>query len=133
MATKVESKGEMILIKGYCSEKIKIERLECTEAVRTIGVRIFPSGQQLTEFRFRIGQARDFADKLRNGNLPRHQAIRVYRSVFLPMISYPLGASTLTPTHLARIHSVVEQAYLAKGGLNRKFPKAVIRGPRLYG
>ena len=80
-----------------------------------------------------MGQARDFADKLRNGNLSRHQAIRAYKSVFLPMISYHLGASTLTLTQLARIHSVVEQAYLAKGGLNRKFPKAVIRGPRLYG
>jgi len=49
------------------------------------------------------------------------------------MISYSLGAYTLTPTQLARIHSVVEQAYLAKEGLNRKFPKAVIQGPRFYG
>ena len=45
MATRAESKGEMILTKGYSEEKITIERLECTEAVRTIGVRIFPSGQ----------------------------------------------------------------------------------------
>ena len=134
MATRAESKGGIILTKGYREEKVTIERLECTEAVRTTRVRIWPSGQHITEFKFRGGQARDFADKLRNGNLPRHQATRAYLSVFFPMISYSLGASTLTPTQLASIHSVVvEQAYLVKGGLNRKFPKAIIRGPRLYG
>ena len=93
----------MILTKGYCSEKITIERFECTEAVRTIGVWIYPSDQQITEFKFRMGQARDFADKLRERDLPRHQVIRAYKSVVLPMISYPLGASTLTPTQLTRI------------------------------
>ena len=34
---------------------------------------------------------------------------------------------------MTSIHSIVEQVYLAKGDLNRKFLKAVIRGPRLYG
>ena len=54
MATRAESKGEMILTKGYCAEKIKIERLECMEAVRTIGVRICLSGQQITELKLRM-------------------------------------------------------------------------------
>ena len=49
------------------------------------------------------------------------------------MISYPLGASTLTARQLRKLHSIVEQAYLPKGGLNRKFPKAILRGPTLYG
>ena len=55
MATRAESKGEIILTKGYCSEKITIERLECMEAVWTIGVRTCSSGQQITEFKFRMG------------------------------------------------------------------------------
>ena len=55
MATIAESKGEMILTKGYNAEKITIERLECMEAVHTVGVRIYPSGQQFTEFKFRMG------------------------------------------------------------------------------
>ena len=76
-----------------------------------------------------MDQARDFAKRLQDGNFPRHLAIRVYKSVFLPMIAYSLGASNLSPTQLASIHSIVEQAYLTKGGLNRKFSKAVIESP----
>ena len=49
------------------------------------------------------------------------------------MISYPLGASTLSAYQLGKIHSEIEKAYLAKAGLNRKFPKAVLRGPKMYG
>ena len=48
------------------------------------------------------------------------------------MITYPLGASTLIETQLEKLHSIVEQAYLPKGGLNRTFPKAVLRGPLEY-
>ena len=49
------------------------------------------------------------------------------------MITYPLGASTLSEKQLGKLHLVVEQAYLPKGGLNRKFPKGVLGGPTLYG
>ena len=53
--------GEMILTKGYNTEKRTKERLECKGVVRTIGVWIYPSGQQVTEYTFRMGQAKDFA------------------------------------------------------------------------
>ena len=49
------------------------------------------------------------------------------------MISYPLGASTLSEIQLRKIHLEIKKAYLAKAGLNRKFPKAVLRGPKKYG
>ena len=48
------------------------------------------------------------------------------------MISYPLGASTLSEIQLRKIHSEIEKTYLAKAGINRKFPKAVLRGPMKY-
>ena len=53
--------------------------------------------------------------------------------MYLPMITYPLGTFTLTKPQLKKLHSIVEQAYLPKGGLNRKFPKAVLREPTEYG
>ena len=128
-----EAEGEMKLTKGYEVDTVNIQRLECTEAVRTIGVRICPSGQQQTEYRYRLHQTREFAKKLRGSRMSRSLAIRAYKTIYIPMIAYPLGASTLTERQLRKLHSIVEQAYLPKGGLNRKFPKAVLRGPMLYG
>ena len=58
-----ETEGEMNLTKGYEEGTVAIERLECTEAVRTIGVRICPSGQQETEYRYRLHQTQEFAKK----------------------------------------------------------------------
>ena len=43
MCTMVEAEGDMNLTKGYEANTVTIQRLECTEAVRTIGVRICPS------------------------------------------------------------------------------------------
>ena len=36
-------------------------------------------------------------------------------------------------TQLDKIHSIAEEAYLPRAGLNRKFPKAVLLEPQLYG
>ena len=48
MRTMGEAEGDMNLTKGYDANTVTIKRLECTEAVRTIGVSICPSEQQQT-------------------------------------------------------------------------------------
>ena len=87
-----ETEGEMKLTKGYEVDTVTIQRLECTEAVRTIGVRICPSGQQQTEYRYRLHQTREFAKKLRGSRMSRSLAIRAYKTIYIPMIAYHLGA-----------------------------------------
>ena len=48
--------------------------------------------------------------------MSRSLAIRAYKTIYIPMIAYPLGASTVTKRQLRRLHSIVEQEYLPKGG-----------------
>ena len=96
MCTIEEAKGEMKLTKGYEEGTVDIKRLECTDAVRTIGVRICPLGQNRTEYKHRLHQTRQFAMKLRGSRMSRSLAVRAYKTIYIPMIAYPLGASTLT-------------------------------------
>ena len=65
--------------------------------------------------------------------MSRSLAIRAYKTIYIPIIAYPLGASTLTERQLRKLYLIVEQAYLPKGGLNRKFLEVILRGPTLYG
>ena len=59
-----EAQGEMKLTKGYELSRELIQRLECTDSQRTIGVKISPSGEQGTQFRHVMKQTRTFSKKL---------------------------------------------------------------------
>ena len=49
------------------------------------------------------------------------------------MIQYSFGATTLSEQQLRKIRSIAEAAFLPKAGMNRNFPRAVLRGPAKYG
>ena len=67
------------------------------------------------------------------GNIQRSATNKAYKTIHLPMVTYNLGATTLSQKQLVAIHSVAEANYLPKIGFNRNFPTEVLRGPHKYG
>ena len=49
------------------------------------------------------------------------------------MTQYSFGATTLPTQQLGKIQSIDKAADLPKAGMNRKFQRAVLRGPAKYG
>ena len=84
-----------MLTKGYGTEKIEIKRLECTNAQRTIGVRLGPSGGQMCQYKHSLRQTRDWAKRVQVGNIPRDIIKRAYRNVYIPMVTYSFEAKTM--------------------------------------
>ena len=131
MAKIQEAPGDMMLTKGYAQEKIAIKRLEVTDSQRTIGVRIFPSGEQQTESIHKLGQTRGFTRGMSGSHLTKSEARKAYKTVYAPMLAYSLGVTTLSKKK--KLQSIAEEAYLPKIGMNRKFPKVLLRGSQEYG
>ncbi len=50
-----------------------------------------------------------------------------------PALLHSIGITTMTPKQLRSIQFTVTQAFLAKMGINRNFPRAVTYGPTEYG
>ena len=66
-------------------------------------------------------------------HLTKSEARKAYKTVYVPMIAYSLGVTTLSENKLNKLQSIAEEAYLPKIGMNRKFPKVLLRGPQEYG
>ena len=133
MATIAEVPARIMLTKGLGTEKTEITRLECTDAQRTIGINIDPSGGQTSQYNKCLAQTRDWAKKVTGSQMSRALAHRAYRNIYIPMIQYSFGATTLSEQQLWKIQSIAEAAFLPKAGMNRNFPRAVLRGPAKYG
>ena len=65
--------------------------------------------------------------------LSKQEALNAYRIVYIPSISYPLGAIYFTPEKCKYLQTQAFKTYLPKIGFNRKFPQQIIFGPSKYG
>ena len=70
---------------------------------------------------------------VKTSKLLNSEAIKAYRNVLIPSITYPLGAVYFTPEQYNTLQNLAAQSYLPKLGFNQKFPKSVIFGSSKYG
>ena len=68
-----------------------------------------------------------------NSCLTKLEALRAYRTVYIPSITYPMGAIYFSQSQCHKLQNTAAQAYLPKLGFNRKFPKQVIYAPANMG
>lgn len=66
-------------------------------------------------------------------SLTTDKTLRVYRIVFGPSITYPMGAIYFSPPQCCHLQNIAAQSYLPKLGFNKKLPKAILYGPAKYG
>jgi hypothetical protein len=84
-------------IQNNCSGTIKIlERLEISEARRTLRVWLAPDGNNKEEVLLLKQQVNDWADRIRAGHLPRQLVWESMQTAITKSIQYPLPATTLT-------------------------------------
>ncbi len=57
----------------------------------------------------------------------------VYTTIFLPMITYPFPATTLSTNDLKQAQSMTTPTIISHMGYNRNMPKAVIYAPSMHG
>ena len=133
MATKTDSPADIKLTKGNFTNKHVIHREEITKSRRTIGVRINPTGKPTEEYNFRLNYTKDWLKMISSTRLSKQEALNVYRIVYIPSTSYPLGAIYFTPEKFQYLQTQVFKTYLPKIGFNRKFPQQIIYRPPKYG
>ena len=129
MATIAESPVEINLTKGNFTNTHVIHREEVTKSRRTIRVRINPTGDQTNEYNFRLKYTIEWIKMISSTRLSKQEALNAYRIVYIPSISYPLGAIYFTPEKCKYLQTQAFKTFLPKIGFNRKFPQQIIFGP----
>ena len=106
-----------------------LERIEVSEARRTLGVRSAGDGNMKAQFEFMKSEAKKWADAMRTNKLPRHMAWEALHTTVLRSLAYPLVATTLSEEQCRDIISPVLMQSLPKCGMNRHYPHKVAYAP----
>jgi len=103
------------------------------EGIRHLGVHISMDGNQTTEEKMLYKRCRLFQKVYRTCPLTRHEAAVTYTTIFLPTITYPFPATTISQKNLNKAQSLTTPLVLSSMGYNRNMPKAVVYAPTSHG
>jgi hypothetical protein len=110
----------------------QLERLEPSEARRTLGVRLAPDGNNRAECEHLREVSEQWADYIRTGFLPRPLVWTALMSTVFPKLRYPLPATTLSKKECDSILSPLLKAALPAAGICRNFPRVLVFAPTKY-
>ncbi|MGH7974392.1 MAG: hypothetical protein ACREBR_02605, partial [bacterium] len=128
-----EDQERIALTSGLSSEEAEIPRLTPSESHRTLGVRITPNGDWKTEQMHLKNIASNIGKKILTSSLTPIQAYIAFKCVYRPKIEFSSPVVCLTEGEANDIQRPVLNAVLAKTGMNRNMPRAVIFGPHELG
>ena len=125
-----EEMGNLVhIVESESGTRIAIKQRCVTEAHKTLGTMLTPTGDMTAEEERLTTKGKQFARNLRSCKLPRADAHLAYRAIYLQGMQYSLPVCTFTEEALDRIQSAPVQAILNSMGYNRNMPKAVRYGP----
>jgi hypothetical protein len=110
-----------------------IKQVEATEGKRMLGVRLAPSGNDTTEYQYRLQEATRLRPRLNHAPLGRESTRLAFHSMILQKFSYPLGGTCFSEEQCHKIQAKLFPTILSKMGINRSTPTSMRSGPTLYG
>jgi hypothetical protein len=122
-------------------ERVQLEQVDCSEARRTLGVRLAPDGNMRSQYQHMADQISKWAEGLRTRSIPRKMAWTAFTTHLWPQLSYALPSTVFSRKQGERLDSQFTEALLPLIGINRRLPKALVHGavtrgglgiPRIY-
>ncbi len=107
--------------------------LPTNSAYKYLGVHQCPDGSTAPQIQALIRKSNKYARALAACPLNRNEIYAAYFTCYIPSITYPLPACTLSQSVLRDIDRPVINITLTKMGFNRKFPREVVYSPRHFG
>jgi hypothetical protein len=105
---------------------VELERLEVTEARKTLGVNTAPTGDNTAQFEHMLESSQKWAAQIKASNLRQVDAWLALRSTIWKTLEYPLTCTTLTQKECEQIMRPVMSAGLVKSYICRSFPTSLL-------
>jgi hypothetical protein len=126
--TIAESPGELE-VRNPDGDIQEIERVETTEARRTLGVRLAPDGNNEAEIEYLTEQAELWADNVRTNNLDQRYVWQSLTTTIMAKLRYPLTATTMTEDECSSIDKILLQTALPRSGILPTFSRLLTYSP----
>jgi hypothetical protein len=105
---------------------VELERLEVTEARKTLGVKTAPTGDNTAQFEHMLEASHKRAAQIKASNLRQMDAWLALRSTIWKDMEYPLTCTTLTEKQCDHIMRPTMSAGLAKSHICSSFPTSLL-------
>jgi hypothetical protein len=105
---------------------VELERLEVTEARKTLGFETAPTGDNTAQFEHILEASNKWAAQIKASNLRQMDALLALRSTICKTLDYPLTCMTLTDKQCEQIMRPVISAGLVKSHICRSFPTSLL-------
>ena len=125
--------GELKMTSGNNPSLITIPRIEPTQAFRTLGLYLTPSGCNKGALIKLQEIVITYATAIIGARINRQQALVSYVQYLLPRLRYQPPLLSLSQRALEQLHSTVLSSLLPKLHVNRHTARSIIHGPQDYG
>jgi hypothetical protein len=105
---------------------VELERLEVTEARKTLGVKTAPTGDNTAQFEHMLEASQKWAAQIKASNLRQMDVWLVLRSNIWKTLENPLTCTTLTKKHCEQIMRPAMSAGRAKSHICRSLPTSLL-------
>jgi hypothetical protein len=92
-----------ISLRNHAGDRVELERLEVTEARKTLGVKTAPTGDNTAQFEHMLEASQKWAAQIKASNLRQMDAWLAPRSTIWKTLEYPLTCTTLTEKQCEQI------------------------------
>ena len=112
-------KIEVLTEKGI---RTPIQRLDCTEGIRSLGVHFVLNRRCTAEFNYLLDQIEEWGRGIKLAPLSRRAAWATLLQCASKSLEYPLAAVTSDDQQCNKLYKALQQAFIQKVGVSSKFP-----------
>jgi hypothetical protein len=105
---------------------VELERLEVTEARKSLGVKTAPTGDNTAQFEHMLEASHKWAAQIKSSSLRQIDAWLALQSTIWKTLEYTLTCTTLTEKQCEQIMRPAMSAGLAKSHICRSFPTSLL-------
>ena len=133
LTTKTESNNTVSIRDSKTGDQVFIDRKDCDETHKTLGAMETPSGDYKAEISRLMSKSRAMAQRISSSTVSRHEAMVIFRSMYLPSISYSFPVGILSLKDAERVQGAPIQSILSALGYNSNMPREIVYGPQECG
>jgi hypothetical protein len=115
-----------ISVRNHAGDRVELERLEVTEARKTLGVKTAPTRYNTAQFGHMLEASQKWAAQIKASSLRQMDAWLALRSTIWKTLEYPLTCNTLTEKQYEQVMRPEMSAGLAKSHIYGSFPTSLL-------
>ena len=118
-----------ITVRSPSGRRVTIDRVDPSEARKTLGVWTAPTGSMDAELEYLKTKVQSWVEKIRVRHLPHHLVWLSLRTGILKTLEYPLASTTFTPLQCRELCAPLWKVGLSRSHIVRSMPRDVVYGP----